>query len=99
MFSCDLEEIEDEKSSQEEINVKYQTSCCKLLRQVCTTKITVPPKSAELNLLGRINQTKKPAVTRFDEDKENAKNSLLTTVRHNHYPVVSRDQACFRKVQ
>ena len=88
IFSCDLEEIEDERPPDE---VKVHADSCKLVRHQRVTKITVPPKTAEHKLIGRVDESKRKfVVTKFEDEKINIKNSLLTTEKTTNYPVVRR---------
>ena len=87
IFSCDLDEIEDERPKQECGNVYVDSS--KLVRHERGTKITVPPKTADHKLIGRVDVSKrkrKCKVSKFEDDKSN----LQTTEKTNNYPVLGR---------
>ena len=93
IFSCDLEEIEDERPKQENGNIYIDSS--KLERHQRGTKITVPPKAADHKLIGRVDVSKrrKCKVRKFEDDKQN----LQTTEKTSNYPVLGRTQNGFRR--
>ena len=68
----------------------------KLVRHQRGTKITVPPKTADHKLIGRVDVTKrkrKCKISKFEDDKSN----LQTTEKTNNYPVLGRTQNGFRR--
>ena len=68
----------------------------KLVRHQRGTKITVPPKTADHKLIGRVDVTKrKRKINKFEDEKSN----LQTTEKTNNYPVLGRTQNGFRKCQ